>query len=48
MSLTRGKIECSLRIDQRKQNAQNLQLNQELAQQVIQSLQWLQQQAKRR
>lgn len=43
--LTRGKIECSLRIDQRKQNAQNLQLNQELAQQVIQSLQWLQQQA---
>ncbi|MDY4281175.1 YicC/YloC family endoribonuclease [[Pasteurella] aerogenes] len=43
--LTRGKIECSLRIDQRKQHAQNLQLNQELAQQVIQSLQWLQQQA---
>ncbi|MDY4593878.1 MAG: YicC/YloC family endoribonuclease [[Pasteurella] aerogenes] len=42
--LTRGKIECSLRIEQRKQNAQNLQLNQELAQQVIQSLQWLQQQ----
>lgn len=39
-SLTRGKIECSLRIESAQQIGQ-LQLNQALAQQVLQSLQWL-------
>ncbi|TCP95089.1 uncharacterized protein (TIGR00255 family) [Cricetibacter osteomyelitidis] len=43
-NLTRGKIECSLRIDSKKQTAQELNLNKELAQSVIQSLQWLKQQ----
>lgn len=38
--LTRGKIECSLRIESVQQIGQ-LQLNQALAQQVLQSLQWL-------
>ena len=38
--LTRGKIECSLRIESAQQIGQ-LQLNQALAQQVLQSLQWL-------
>ena len=43
--LTRGKIECSLRIDTKKQTATSLNLNQELAKQVIQSLQWVKEQA---
>ena len=40
-NLTRGKIECSLRIDSKKQAAAELNLNKELANQVIQSLQWI-------
>lgn len=44
-NLTRGKIECTLRIDNKQQNISKLSLNKELAQQVIQSLQWLKQQA---
>lgn len=44
-NLTRGKIECTLRIDNKQQNISKLSLNEELAQQVIQSLQWLKQQA---
>ena len=44
-NLTRGKIECSLRIDSKKQTATELNLNKELANQVIQSLQWIKAQA---
>ncbi len=44
-NLTRGKIECSLRIEQKQPTAQELTLNKALAGQVIQSLQWLKQQA---
>lgn len=44
-NLTRGKIECSLRIDNKKQVAAELNLNKELANQVIQSLQWIKAQA---
>ncbi|GJJ79826.1 UPF0701 protein [Pasteurella canis] len=44
-NLTRGKIECSLRIDNKKQTVTELNLNKALAQQVIQSLQWIKQQA---
>ncbi|SUC10477.1 K+ -transporting ATPase [Pasteurella canis] len=44
-NLTRGKIECSLRIDNKKQIVTELNLNKALAQQVIQSLQWIKQQA---
>ncbi|HHF3649003.1 TPA: YicC/YloC family endoribonuclease [Haemophilus influenzae] len=40
-SLTRGKIECSLRIETKKQANAELNLNKELANQVIQSLQWI-------
>jgi TIGR00255 family protein len=43
--LTRGKIECTLRIDNKKQASTELHINQELATQVLQSLQWLKQQA---
>lgn len=44
-SLTRGKIECSLRIETKKQTSAELNLNKELANQVIQSLQWIKAQA---
>ena len=44
-SLTRGKIECSLRIETKKQTNTELNLNKELANQVIQSLQWIKSQA---
>ena len=44
-SLTRGKIECSLRIETKKQTNEELNLNKELANQVIQSLQWIKAQA---
>ena len=44
-SLTRGKIECSLRIETKKQTNAELNLNNELANQVIQSLQWIKAQA---
>ena len=44
-NLTRGKIECSLRSDSKKQAAAELNLNKELANQVIQSLQWIKSQA---
>ena len=44
-SLTRGKIECSLRIETKKQTNSELNLNKELANQVIQSLQWVKAQA---
>ena len=45
-SLTRGKIECSLRIETKKKQANaELNLNKELANQVIQSLQWIKAQA---
>ena len=44
-SLTRGKIECSLRIEIKKQTNAELNLNKELANQVIQSLQWIKSQA---
>lgn len=44
-SLTRGKIECSLRIETKKQTSAELNLNKELANQVIQSLQWIKSQA---
>ena len=44
-SLTRGKIECSLRIETKKQTNTELNLNKELANQVIQSLQWIKTQA---
>ena len=43
--LTRGKIECSLRIETKKQTNSELNLNKELANQVIQSLQWIKSQA---
>ena len=43
--LTRGKIECSLRIETKKQTNAELNLNKELANQVIQSLQWIKTQA---
>ena len=44
-SLTRGKVECSLRIELANNQADGLALNQEYAQQVISSLQWLKQSA---
>jgi len=44
-NLIRGKIECSLRIDTKKQTATSLSLNQELTKQVIQSLKWIKAQA---
>ncbi|MDY6215878.1 YicC/YloC family endoribonuclease [Actinobacillus porcinus] len=44
-NLTRGKIECSLRIDSKKVAATELHLNQDLANQVIQSLKWIKVQA---
>ena len=44
-NLTRGKIECLLRIDSKKQTVAELNLNKELANQVIQSLQWIKAQA---
>lgn len=44
-NLTRGKIECSLRIETKKQANAELNLNKELANQVIQSLQWIKAQA---
>ncbi|WP_032803207.1 YicC/YloC family endoribonuclease [Haemophilus sp. oral taxon 851] len=44
-NLTRGKIECSLRIEMKKQTNAELNLNKELANQVIQSLQWIKSQA---
>lgn len=44
-SLTRGKVECSLRIELANNQADGLALNQEYAQQVISSLQWLKQRA---
>ena len=44
-NLTRGKIECSLRIETKKQTSAELNLNKELANQVIQSLQWIKAQA---
>lgn len=44
-SLTRGKIECSLRIESKKQTNSELNINRELASQVIQSLQWIKAQA---
>ena len=44
-SLTRGKIECSLRIETKKQTNAELNLNKELANQVIKSLQWIKTQA---
>lgn len=43
--LTRGKIECSLRLNLQRQNVTELHVNQTFAQQVLQSLQWLKQQA---
>ena len=42
--ITRGKVECNLRLELSNQTAVELQLNQELAQQVLKSLQWLKQQ----
>ena len=44
-SLTRGKIECSLRIETKKQTNAELNLNKELENQAIQSLQWIKTQA---
>ncbi|HDR0618812.1 YicC/YloC family endoribonuclease [Pasteurella multocida] len=43
--LTRGKIECTLRIDNKRQAATEIHLNKAFALQVIQSLQWIKQQA---
>ncbi|QGM81341.1 YicC/YloC family endoribonuclease [Otariodibacter oris] len=40
-SLTRGKVECSLRIELSNTQNNSLALNQDYAQQVIKSLQWL-------
>ncbi|AGH37544.1 UPF0701 protein [Bibersteinia trehalosi USDA-ARS-USMARC-188] len=40
-ALTRGKVECSLRIELNNNQNNGLSLNQEYAKQVIQSLQWL-------
>lgn len=44
-ALTRGKIECSLRLETNKQPNGELNLNKTLANQVIQSLQWIKSQA---
>lgn len=44
-NITRGKIECSLRIETKKQANAELNLNKALANQVIQSLQWIKTQA---
>ncbi|OOF39530.1 YicC family protein [Rodentibacter rarus] len=44
-NLTRGKVECALRIETKKQISGELNLNKELANQVIQSLQWIKTQA---
>ncbi|MBF0751423.1 MULTISPECIES: YicC/YloC family endoribonuclease [unclassified Pasteurella] len=44
-NLTRGKVECTLRIETKKQVNDELNLNKELANQVIQSLQWIKTQA---
>ena len=44
-NLTRGKIECALRIESKKSANAVLNLNKELADQVIQSLRWLKVQA---
>ena len=44
-NLTRGKIECSLRVDNKKVAATELNINQDLANQVIQSLKWMKTQA---
>ncbi|OOF45895.1 YicC family protein [Rodentibacter trehalosifermentans] len=44
-NLTRGKVECALRIEAKKQVNGELNLNRELANQVIQSLQWIKTQA---
>lgn len=43
--IARGKVECNLRIELNNQSGGELQLNQALAQQVLNSLQWLKQQA---
>ncbi|MGR6980567.1 YicC/YloC family endoribonuclease [Testudinibacter sp. P27/CKL/0425] len=43
--IARGKVECNLRVELKNQSAVELQLNQELVQQVLKSLQWLKQQA---
>lgn len=43
--LTRGKIECCLRIEYKMPETLSLNLNKTLAQSVLQSLQWLKQQA---
>lgn len=43
-ALTRGKVECSLRIDMVPSKDAGLNINQEFAGQVIQSLQWLKEQ----
>lgn len=45
-TLTRGKVECSLRVELNSHNQNGLNLNQEYAEQVINSLKWLQQTAK--
>lgn len=42
--LTRGKVECSLRFEGKQTSHSTLSLNQDLALQVIQSLQWIKQQ----
>lgn len=42
--ITRGKVECNLRLDLNNQSAVELQLNQELANQVLKSLRWLKEQ----
>ncbi|MBV7388600.1 YicC family protein [Pasteurellaceae bacterium TAE3-ERU1] len=43
--ITRGKVECSLRVEIKNQSAVELQLNQALASQVVQALQWIKTQA---
>ncbi|MBE2895137.1 YicC/YloC family endoribonuclease [Spirabiliibacterium falconis] len=43
--ITRGKVECSLRLELKNQSAVELQLNQTLATQIVQSLHWLKTQA---
>lgn len=43
--LTRGKIECQLRLELQKNNTAELNINKSLAQQIIQSLQWIKAQA---
>lgn len=40
-ALTRGKVECSLRIELKSNQNNGLSLNQDYAKQVISSLQWL-------